>query len=107
MHISEFDFDLPAELIAQFPTEQRNASRLLRLDGMSGALQDGWFRQLPDFLQAGGGRSHRPWFACINGLVALFIGSVCSMGNIRRQWQGAMTLKQIQHGCFADKSQQE
>ncbi len=53
MHISDFDFDLPAELIAQFPTEQRNASRLLRLDGASGALQDSWFRQLPDFLQAG------------------------------------------------------
>jgi len=53
MHISDFDFDLPAGLIAQFPTEQRNASRLLRLDGASGALQDSWFRQLPDFLQAG------------------------------------------------------
>jgi S-adenosylmethionine:tRNA ribosyltransferase-isomerase len=53
MHISDFDFDLPTELIAQFPTEQRNASRLLRLDGASGALQDSWFRQLPDFLQAG------------------------------------------------------
>jgi len=53
MHISDFNFDLPTELIAQFPTEQRNASRLLRLDGASGALQDNWFRQLPDFLQAG------------------------------------------------------
>jgi S-adenosylmethionine:tRNA ribosyltransferase-isomerase len=53
MPISDFDYDLPAELIAQFPTEQRNASRLLRLDGTSGALQDSWFRQLPDFLQAG------------------------------------------------------
>jgi S-adenosylmethionine:tRNA ribosyltransferase-isomerase len=53
MHISDFDFDLPTELIAQFPTEQRNASRLLRLDGASGVLQDSWFRQLPDFLQAG------------------------------------------------------
>lgn len=53
MHISDFDYDLPDELIAQFPTEQRNASRLLQLDGASGALQDSWFRQLPDFLQAG------------------------------------------------------
>ena len=32
MHISEFDYELPAELIAQTPLEQRDASRMLVLD---------------------------------------------------------------------------
>ncbi|PKO25337.1 MAG: tRNA preQ1(34) S-adenosylmethionine ribosyltransferase-isomerase QueA [Betaproteobacteria bacterium HGW-Betaproteobacteria-8] len=39
------------ELIAQFPTPERSASRLLRLDGKSGQLSDNWFRELPEFLQ--------------------------------------------------------
>ena len=32
MELSEFDYDLPKELIAQEPTEERDASRLLVLD---------------------------------------------------------------------------
>ena len=50
MRTTDFDFDLPEELIAQFPATQRSASRLLRLDGRSGMLADNMFRQLPDFL---------------------------------------------------------
>lgn len=53
MHINEFDFHLPTELIAQFPAERRTDSRLLRLDGNSGALTDAYFTDLPDYLVAG------------------------------------------------------
>ncbi len=51
MRTTDFDFYLPDELIAQFPTPERSASRLLRLDGKSGQLSDNWFRELPEFLQ--------------------------------------------------------
>ncbi len=51
MRTTDFDFYLPDELIAQFPTPERSASRLLRLDGRSGAISDSWFRQLPEFLK--------------------------------------------------------
>lgn len=47
MLVSEFDYALPAELIAQHPAPQRTASRLLRLDARSGALRDLAFADLP------------------------------------------------------------
>ncbi len=47
MRVSEFDYALPAELIAQRPAAERAASRLLRLDGASGALEDLAFSDLP------------------------------------------------------------
>ena len=47
MLVSEFDYHLPPELIAQHPAPQRTASRLLRLDAASGALQDLKFTDLP------------------------------------------------------------
>lgn len=50
MHISDFDFELPQALIAQFPTRERSGSRLLCLDGNSGALNDQRFHQLPELL---------------------------------------------------------
>ena len=50
MLVSEFDYDLPPELIAQYPAPQRSASRLLRLDTASGALRDLSFNDLPEFL---------------------------------------------------------
>ncbi len=50
MRTTDFDFNLPEELIAQFPAAERSASRLLRLDGKSGHLSDDWFRDLPEFL---------------------------------------------------------
>jgi len=53
MRTSDFDFDLPEALIAQFPAAERTASRLLRLNGATGALQDASFADLPQFLQAG------------------------------------------------------
>ena len=53
MLTSDFDFDLPEALIAQFPAAERTASRLLRLNGNTGALQDARFSDLPDFLSPG------------------------------------------------------
>ena len=53
MRLSDFDYDLPAALIAQFPPANRNESRLLHLDPLSGDLQDRQFRDLPQLLNPG------------------------------------------------------
>jgi S-adenosylmethionine:tRNA ribosyltransferase-isomerase len=53
MQVSDFDFDLPAELIAQRPLPERAASRLLVLNGQSGRLEDRRFAELPALLQPG------------------------------------------------------
>ncbi|MEO8718752.1 MAG: tRNA preQ1(34) S-adenosylmethionine ribosyltransferase-isomerase QueA [Burkholderiales bacterium] len=47
MRVSEFDYALPAELIAQRPAAERTASRLLHLDAASGRLQDLTCADLP------------------------------------------------------------
>jgi S-adenosylmethionine:tRNA ribosyltransferase-isomerase len=49
MQTQDFDFDLPEHLIAQFPAIQRNASRLLRLDGKTGELADSKFLNFPNY----------------------------------------------------------
>lgn len=49
---SDFQFDLPGELIAQMPLEQRSASRLLRLE-RHGGYADAMFRDLPAYLEKG------------------------------------------------------
>ena len=46
MHRSDFRFELPEELIAQHPAEQRGGSRLLCLQRASGALQDCQFSDI-------------------------------------------------------------
>jgi S-adenosylmethionine:tRNA ribosyltransferase-isomerase len=51
--ISEFDYDLPTELIAQEPLPERDASRLLVLDRGSGEISHHAFAELPDLLAAG------------------------------------------------------
>ena len=38
MKVSDFNYDLPEELIAQHPVEPRDASRLMTLDKVSGAI---------------------------------------------------------------------
>ncbi len=53
MRKSDFHYDLPPELIAQFPASSRSASRMLVLDGASGALEDLQFLGLPSLLCAG------------------------------------------------------
>jgi len=50
MQRSDFSYDLPPELIAQAPLPQRRASRLLVLDGASGATHDRLFAELPQLL---------------------------------------------------------
>ncbi|GAA4426340.1 tRNA preQ1(34) S-adenosylmethionine ribosyltransferase-isomerase QueA [Acidovorax lacteus] len=49
--LSDFDFDLPEALIAQHPTPERSASRLL--DGRESQPADRIFRDLPGLLQPG------------------------------------------------------
>jgi S-adenosylmethionine:tRNA ribosyltransferase-isomerase len=51
--VSDFDFELPPELIAQQPPVERGESRMLTLNRESGAWQDSWFDQLPDLLREG------------------------------------------------------
>lgn len=51
MLISDFDFDLPEELIAQQPLADRSASRMLRLDRSTGKFEDRYFRELPELLR--------------------------------------------------------
>lgn len=53
MKKSDFSFDLPEELIAQTPTEKRDASRLLCLDKKTGAIEHRHFYDLPDLLREG------------------------------------------------------
>jgi S-adenosylmethionine:tRNA ribosyltransferase-isomerase len=50
---TDFHYELPEELIAQQPLAERSASRLLHLDGASGAAADRQFRDLPQFLEPG------------------------------------------------------
>jgi S-adenosylmethionine:tRNA ribosyltransferase-isomerase len=52
MQRTDFHFELPAELIAQRPPEERSAGRLLVLDGETGLRQDLAFRELPALLTA-------------------------------------------------------
>ena len=53
MLVSDFQFDLPDELIARYPMPERSASRLLMLDGNSGETRQGQFRDILDLLQPG------------------------------------------------------
>ena len=53
MKTSDFNFELPEELIAQTPLERRDSSRLLTLDKNTGAVGHHHFYDLPDFLRPG------------------------------------------------------
>ena len=52
MRVSEFDYALPEELIAQRPAGARSASRLLHLESASGRLEDLSFADLPALVDA-------------------------------------------------------
>ena len=52
MQLSDFDYELPSDLIAQHPAAERAASRLLHLDGATGALEDLAFRDLEGLVDA-------------------------------------------------------
>ena len=53
MQTHDFFYDLPQELIAQHPEQQRDHARLLVLDRQTGAWQDKHFFDLPSFLKPG------------------------------------------------------
>jgi S-adenosylmethionine:tRNA ribosyltransferase-isomerase len=50
---SDFNFDLPPELIAQTPIERRDGSRLLTLNKQTGEISHAHFFDLPSFLRPG------------------------------------------------------
>jgi len=51
MHISDFDYELPRELIARSPAEPRDNSRMMVLNSTSGNIINSQFRNFPDYLQ--------------------------------------------------------
>jgi S-adenosylmethionine:tRNA ribosyltransferase-isomerase len=53
MLISEFDYELPPELIAQEPLADRAGSRMLAVDRRSGDFTDEEFTVFPQFLHSG------------------------------------------------------
>jgi S-adenosylmethionine:tRNA ribosyltransferase-isomerase len=53
MNVSDFDYHLPPELIAQHPAQHRQDARMLVLDRSSGRRQAQQFTDLPSYLRAG------------------------------------------------------
>ena len=53
MKTSEFDYDLPEELIAQTPLKDRTSSRMMVIHKNSGELEDRHFFNIVDYLHAG------------------------------------------------------
>lgn len=53
MHIDDFDYNLPEELIAQHPADKRDASRLLVIDRDTGELEHRHFYNVLDYLNSG------------------------------------------------------
>jgi S-adenosylmethionine:tRNA ribosyltransferase-isomerase len=53
VRVTDFNFDLPEELIAQSPPAIRGSSRMLVLDRATGTCQDNFFRDLPEILRPG------------------------------------------------------
>ena len=53
LRVSDFNFDLPEELIAQQPPAERGMSRMLALDRSSGAIRDALFSEFSSILRPG------------------------------------------------------
>lgn len=53
MNLKDFDFELPRELIAQYPCEDRTTCRMLVLDGNSGAISHKHFFDILDYVSPG------------------------------------------------------
>ncbi|HBB86308.1 MAG TPA: tRNA preQ1(34) S-adenosylmethionine ribosyltransferase-isomerase QueA [Blastocatellia bacterium] len=53
MHLSEFDYELPKELIAQEPLERRDASRMLVVDRAAETWNESTFTSFPELVRAG------------------------------------------------------
>ena len=67
MDVSELDYELPPELIAQHPAERRDASRLLVYDRATGAVRHRRFAELPDELVGRACRRQRHEESCRRG----------------------------------------
>ena len=53
MQVSDFTFDLPEHLIAQYPAAERTASRLMHLDSETGTVNHYHFADLPSLVNRG------------------------------------------------------
>lgn len=53
MKVSDFQFELPDELIARYPQPERTASRLLYLNGTTGAIEHQQFKHIATHMKAG------------------------------------------------------
>lgn len=53
MKVSDFDYELPQELIAQVPIKDRSAARLMVLDRKNKTIEDKIFKDILDYLQPG------------------------------------------------------
>ncbi|HXS75816.1 MAG TPA: tRNA preQ1(34) S-adenosylmethionine ribosyltransferase-isomerase QueA [Terracidiphilus sp.] len=51
--VTDFDYDLPEELIAQKPPPERGTSRMLVMDRATGTLRDSQFAEFPSLLRGG------------------------------------------------------
>ncbi|MGB7189574.1 MAG: S-adenosylmethionine:tRNA ribosyltransferase-isomerase, partial [Acidobacteriaceae bacterium] len=51
MLVSDFDYELSGELIAQQPPAERSGARMLALDRATGACADRMFRDFPEMLR--------------------------------------------------------
>lgn len=53
MKLSNFDYDLPKELIAQYPLKERDSARLLVVDRQKRAIEHRIFKDIADYLKKG------------------------------------------------------
>ena len=53
MKTSDFKYDLPEELIAQVPIEDRSSSRLMVVDKKTGQIEHRVFKDIIDYLEEG------------------------------------------------------
>ncbi|MCK5186996.1 MAG: S-adenosylmethionine:tRNA ribosyltransferase-isomerase, partial [Deltaproteobacteria bacterium] len=53
MHIREFDYELPAELIAQYPIERRDQSRLMVINRKNKTIEHRQFFEITDYFMPG------------------------------------------------------
>ena len=53
MHINDFDYNLPEELIAQFPADKRDHLRLMVVDRSTGSVEHRHFYDILEYLKAG------------------------------------------------------
>ena len=53
MKLSNFNFDLPKELLAEYPSDQRDESRLMVLHRDSGKIEHKTFKDVIDYFEDG------------------------------------------------------